>query len=289
MTQTVRVDRRVREGGGAQSGRSVLAISAAVVVTALLAASACAPSSGEALGGGLAARWPMDERAGATVMADVSGSGFDGVIGAGVAVGDGTYRFPGWTGNVDAAGRLTGRVPATSGAASVPDPWGALEPGRGSFVVSLRLRSALTGQGRLPTAPAASFNVVQKGRADQAGGFWKLELSADGSSTGRLRWVISDGASSAIVTSAIRVDDGRWHTVVAERRGDRVALTVDGVSTAVPAGAVRDVRPGAVPMTIGKKPGSTDPRDAFAGWLDDLAVGDLVPGPDVLSADDDGA
>jgi hypothetical protein len=214
----------------------------------------------------------MDERAGATVMADVSGSGLDGTIGAGVAVGDGTYRFPGWSGNVDAAGRLTGQVSTTGGAVSVPDPWRALEPGRGPFAVSVRLRSALTSQGRLPSAPAASFNVVQKGRADQAGGFWKLELSADGSSTGRLRWVISDGARSAVATSAVRVDDGQWHTVVAERRGDHAVLTVDGASVVVLAGGVGDVAPGGVPVTVGKKPGSTDPRDAFAGWLDDLAV-----------------
>jgi hypothetical protein len=213
----------------------------------------------------------MDERV-ATVMADSSGSGLHGTIGAGVAVGDGTYRFPGWTANVDAAGRLVGRVPAASGAVSVPDAWGALEPGRGSFALSVRLRSALTGAGRLPAAPAASFNVVQKGRADQAGGFWKLELSGDGSSTGRLRWVLSDGARSAVVTSAIRVDDGGWHTVVAERRGDRAVLTVDGVAASVAAGNLGDVGPGNPPVTIGKKPGSTDPRDAFAGWLDDLAI-----------------
>jgi hypothetical protein len=214
----------------------------------------------------------MDERPGATVMADVSGSGMDGAIGGGVAVGNGTYQFPGWTGNVDGAGRLTGQVAAASGAVSVPDPWGALEPGRGSFVISLRMRSALTAAGRLPSAPAASFNIVQKGRADQAGGFWKLELSGDGSSIGRLRWVISDGSRSAVVTSAVRVDDGQWHTVVAERRGDRAVLTVDGVSAAVSSRAVGDVAPGGAPVTVGKKPGSTDPRDAFAGWLDDLAV-----------------
>jgi hypothetical protein len=272
-----RVKRRVLQGRGARGRGAVLAMSAAVAVTALLAISACAPSGGTALGGGLTgrltSRWPMDERAGATVMADVSGSGLDGTIGAGVAVGDGTYRFPGWSGNVDAAGRLTGQVSTTGGAVSVPDPWRALEPGRGPFAVSVRLRSALTSQGRLPSAPAASFNVVQKGRADQAGGFWKLELSADGSSTGRLRWVISDGARSAVATSAVRVDDGQWHTVVAERRGDHAVLTVDGASVVVLAGGVGDVAPGGVLVTVGKKPGSTDPRDAFAGWLDDLAIG----------------
>jgi hypothetical protein len=272
MSERARARPLVLDTRAVRGGRRVTAAAWTVCATAVLVASACAPPTGEALGGRPAARWTMDERPGATVMVDVSGSGSDGVIGSAVAVGDGTYRFPGWTANVDTAGRLIGRVAVTSGAVSVPDPWGALEPGRGSFVVSVRLRSALTSSGRLPSAPAASFNVVQKGRADQAGGFWKLELSGDGSSTGRLRWVISDGSRSAVVTSAVRVDDGQWHTVVAQRRDDRALLTVDGVSASAPAGGVGDVAPGGVPVTVGKKPGSTDPRDAFAGWLDDLTV-----------------
>ena len=262
-TRAVQAFRRSRR-------RLVIGTAAAAVGVAALA-TACAPPGGMALGVDLTARWTMDEQAG-SVMADSSGSGLHGTIGAGVAVGDGTYHFPGWTANVDGAGRLVGKVSAAGGAVSVPDQWAALEPGQGSFTLSLRLRSALTGAGRLPSAPAASFNIVQKGRADQAGGFWKLELSGDGSSTGRLRWVVSDGSRSAVVTSAVRVDDTRWHTVVAERRGDRAVLTVDGVTASVSAGNVGDVGPGNPPVTIGKKPGSTDPRDAFAGWLDDLAI-----------------
>ena len=50
----------------------------------------------------------MDE-AGGSVMRDLSGSGLDGAIGSAVVPGGGTYRFPGWSQNVDPSGRLTGR------------------------------------------------------------------------------------------------------------------------------------------------------------------------------------
>ena len=216
----------------------------------------------------------MDE-AGGSVMHDLSGSGLDGAIGAAVVVGGGTYRFPGWSQNVDPYGRLAGTVPPDAGAVEIVDPSDLLDRGLGSFVVTLHLRSDLTAQGRLPAAPAASYNIVQKGRADDPGGFWKLELAGSGSASGRLRWVLSDGRRSAVVVSAARVDDGRWHTVTAKRRGGQSVLTVDGLTTTTSATHVGGIHPSgtySAAMTVGKKPGSVDPRDAFAGSLDALAV-----------------
>ena len=216
----------------------------------------------------------MDE-AGGSVMRDLSGSGLDGAIGAAVVVGGGTYRFPGWSQNVDPSGRLAGTVPPDAGAVEIVDPSDLLDRGTGSFVVTLRLRSDLTAQGGLPAAPGASYNIVQKARADDPGGFWKLELAGSGSTSGRLRWVLSDGRRSAVVMSAVRVDDGQWHTVTAERRGSQSVLTVDGRMATASAAHVGGIHPSgsySAAMTVGKKPGSVDPRDAFAGWLDDLTV-----------------
>ena len=216
----------------------------------------------------------MDE-AGGSVMRDLSGSGLDGAIGSAVVVGGGTYRFPGWSQNVDPSGRLAGTVPADAGAVEIVDPSDLLDRGTGSFVVTLRLRSDLTAQGRLPAAPGASYNIVQKARADDPGGFWKLELAGSGSASGRLRWVLSDGRRSAVVMSAARVDDGQWHTVTAERRGSQSVLTVDGRTATASAAEVGGIHPSgtySAAMTVGKKPGSVDPRDAFAGWLDALTV-----------------
>lgn len=216
----------------------------------------------------------MDEPGG-SVMHDLSGSGLDGAIGSAVVAGGGAYRFPGWSQNVDSSGRLAGMVQADAGAVEVVDPSDLLDRGTGSFAVALRLRSDLTAQGRLPAASGASYNIVQKGRADDPGGFWKLELAGSGSGSGRLRWVLSDGQRSAVVMSAARVDDGQWHSVTAERRAGQSVLTVDGRTSTASAAQVGGINPTgsySAAMTVGKKPGSVDPRDAFAGWLDALTI-----------------
>jgi hypothetical protein len=249
----------------------------AVAAVATLAAAACAPppaGSAWPAASTTLGSWPMDETGG-SIMRDLSGSGLDGAIGSAVVVGGGTYRFPGWSQNVDPSGRLAGTVPPDAGAVEIVDPSDLLDRGTGSFVVTLRLRSDLTTVGGLPAAPGASYNILQKARADDPGGFWKLELAGSGSTSGRLRWVLSDGRRSAVVISAVRVDDGQWHTVTAERRGSQSVLTVDGRVATAPAAHVGGIHPSGSysgAMTVGKKPGSVDPRDAFAGWLDDLTV-----------------
>jgi len=139
----------------------------------------------------------------------------------------------------------------------------------------VQLRSALLANGHLPTAPGASYNIVQKARSDDGGGFWKLELGGSGAQLGKLRWVLSDGLHSVVVTSKGRVDDGAWHTVVAERRGTQSVLTVDGATASASAKSIGDIHPKGKysdTMTVGKKPGSTDPKDAFAGWLKELVA-----------------
>jgi hypothetical protein len=249
----------------------------AALVVATLVGAACTPPPAEpplTTAPTTIGSWPMDE-VGGSVMRDLSGSGLDGAIGSAVLVGGGTYRFPGWSHNVDTSGRLAGTVPADAGAVKIVDSADLLDRGTGSFVVMLRLRSDLTVQGRLPAAPGASYNIVQKARADDPGGFWKIELAGSGSASGRLRWVFSDGQRSVVVMSADRVDDGQWHAVTAERRGGQSVLTVDGRTTTTSALHVGGIQPRgsySAAMTVGKKPGSVDPRDAFAGWLDALTV-----------------
>ena len=131
----------------------------------------------------------MDEQSG-NVIRDSSPSGLDGAIGAAVSFTPGSYQFPGWTGNVDGTGHLKGKVPAEAGAEKVPDPADVLDPRTGSFTIALQLRYALLANGRLPTASGASYNIVQKARSDDAGGFWKLELGGSGGALGKLRWVL---------------------------------------------------------------------------------------------------
>lgn len=241
----------------------------AVALTMLATVSASAAAS-------VVGSWPMNESSG-SVMIDTSGSGLNGKIGSAVQLGGGDrgYLFPGWTSNVDSSGQLTGKVSSTAGAVSVPDPNDTLDPRTGDISVSLDLQATLTASGRLPTASGASYNIVQKARSNDPGGFWKLELAGSGSTLGRLRWVLSDGSHKVVVTSKPRVDDGAWHSVVAERRGNQMVLTVDGSSVTKSASSVGDIHPTgtwSATMTVGKKPGSTDPKDAFAGRLRQLIV-----------------
>jgi hypothetical protein len=247
------------------------------LAAAVVAMCACAPPPGAGsigIGGRDVISWPMDETQG-TVMRDATGSGLDGRIGSAISMGGGTFGFPGWTQNVDAAGRLVGAVSPDAGAVTVPDPDDRLDPSTGSFAVSLRLRSALTPRGGLPVSGRASYNIVQKARADDPGGFWKLELEGSGPTSGQLRWVLSDGRQTVVVTSGRRVDDGAWHDVTAERRAGQSVLTVDGVAATASTtrlGVIGPRGPYSAAMTVGKKPGSADPGDAFAGWLDALTV-----------------
>ena len=63
--------------------------------------------------------------------------------------------------------------------------------------------------------------------------------------------------------------------MVAERRGGQTVLTVDGTAATASASSVGDIPPTgkfSATMSVGKKPGSTDPRDAFAGYLQQLVV-----------------
>jgi hypothetical protein len=247
---------------------------AALAVGLLATAVVWAAAGPVSAAGTTVGNWPMHETSG-SVMGDVSGS-LDGTIGAAVMLGDPQgYLFPGWTGNIDGTGNLSGKVSASAGAVSVPDPADMLDPRTGNITVSLLVRATRTASGRLPTASGASYNIVQKARADDPGGFWKLELAGSGTASGKLRWALSDGTHKVVVASKKRIDDGASHTVVAERRGGQTVLTVDGVSATASASSVGDIHPTgkwSETMTVGKKPGSTDPKDAFAGYLQQLVV-----------------
>ena len=256
--------------GSHLAGRWVARVAFVAATSAALSANvATASAAGTVVGD-----WPMDETGG-SVMNNTSGSGLDGTIGSAVVLNGHSYLFPGWTKNVDDTGHLFGKVSADAGAVKVPDPADVLDPRTGDISVSLQLDATLLASGRLPAASGASYNIVQKARAGDPGGFWKLELAGSGSTIGKLRWVLSDGVDSVVVVSSRRVDDGGWHTVKAERKGSQTVITVDGVSTSKSAAAVGDIHPSGKwsgQMTVGKKPGSTDPKDAFAGSLFDLVV-----------------
>ena len=100
----------------------------------------------------------MDE-AGGSVMHDLSGSGLDGSIGSAVVVGGGTYRFPGWSQNVDPYGRLAGTVPPDAGAVEIVDPSDLLD--RGARLVRGDAAPPV-GPDRWGTSARSARHVVQR-------------------------------------------------------------------------------------------------------------------------------
>ena len=238
-------------------------------------------STGSASAASVIATWPMTETAG-TVMEDVAPPTFEnGSIGPLVDLTSNGYAFPGWHSNVTDGGQLQGTVPAGGGIVEVRDPDDLFDPNPG-LSISMSLQADLTSQGRLPTRAShgaePSFNVVQKGRSDSAGGFWKMEIAGAGQKLGRIRCVAKDGSRSAVAVSSARVDDGRRHTVGCELTGGKLTASVDGARTSVSASKLGAIHPGGkwgTSVWIGKKPGSTDPADAFAGTIRDLSYSAL--------------
>jgi hypothetical protein len=172
--------------------------------------------------------WQMNEPAGSRTMVDSSGNGIYGTIGAHVLVGTalsggGTgYRFPYLQPNTPPADpEHVVRVPNNA----------KLNPGTGNFAVEFRMRTT------------RSFgNLIQKGQAGSAGGYWKFQQPS-----GKISCLFRGSAGSSTASSGlVRVNDGAWHTVRCERTSASVTMRVDGVVTGRnfnPTGSIANTRP----------------------------------------------
>jgi hypothetical protein len=156
------------------------------------------------------ADWQLDESSG-SVMTDSSGNGLNGTIGPDVVLHEATptgfgYRFKGdwWVVN---DGRLV----------TVPDN-PQLDPGSGTYAVTIRFKTG-----------AVDPNIIQKGQANQSGGYWKLALKQgwprchfrDASGTTKAIGFVNDKRPET------KVADGQWHTLRCERTATGVKLTID--------------------------------------------------------------
>jgi hypothetical protein len=248
---------------------------------AAVAAVAVVVAFGSVAAATVVATWPMNE-SGGTVMGDSVAPYENGNIGPLVSLtGMEGYDFPGWRYNVTNGGQLQGTIPTSGSLVSVPDPNAVFDPNPG-FAISVDLTARLTSRGTLPTratnGAAPSYNVVQKGRSNSSGGFWKLEIAGSGNPIGKIRCVAGDGYSKKVAVSAARVDDGAPHTVGCELSGGKLTAIVDGKGKSVAASTLGAIHPGGkwgTSLWIGKKPGSTDPADAFSGWLRNLTFSTL--------------
>lgn len=205
--------------------------STAVVLTVSLTLTGTATTA-DAAADRTVAHWTMDEPPGARTMVDVSGNGRKGSIGREVRTG---VRADGATGYRFA--RLEPNTPPThpQHLVTVPDS-SALDPGDRDYAVTVRLRT--TGK---------FGNILQKGQATVSGGNLKLQIP-----NGIVQCLYRGAASSLLVSSKRRLNDGRWHTVRCERTRSAVTLTVDGTVEARRSGRTGRIA-NSWPVAIGGK------------------------------------
>lgn len=170
-------------------------------------------------------------------------------------------------------------------------PWGTdagssrFDPGSGDLRVSVWIRPTDAAQFPRGTTSVRriSPNIVQKGRSSSSGGFWKVHLRMVSTGSG-YAWApgcvlkSGDGKTAGVNQGgrAFVLRPGVGTEIRCERVGNRLALFALGddgsrhsTSVSIPA-ELRVANSAAV--SVGNKPGSTDPRDAYDGLLTDLRI-----------------
>jgi len=200
-------------------------LAAAVVLTLAVAA----PASAATL-----ADWEMNEGSGATTMIDSSGH-VNGTIGSAVKTG------------VSVMGATVYRWPFASPTAPPPKPErivqansSSLNPGSGTYTVSLRYRTT-----------QHFGNIVQKGQAGSAGGYFKVE-NPHGQINCVFRGVVSGKLVRKAVTSPAVLSDGAFHVATCTRTAYALTLTIDGSVVDTAHGSTGNIS-NTRPVTIGGK------------------------------------
>jgi hypothetical protein len=129
----------------------------------------------------------------------------------------------------------------------------------------------------IPNTSSYSGNLMQKGLFGDPGQV-KLQLVSPAQGTVNCR--IKGTAGARVITSAVNVDDGGWHTAVCWRAGSVVGVTVDGVVTSQPwaPGSVSNSKH----LTLGNKSAAAGAADQhfgrtdFATWVIDPDARSIV-------------
>jgi len=180
------------------------------------------------------ADWEMNEPSGATTMIDSSGH-VNGTIGSAVRTG------------VSVMGATVYRWPFASPTAPPPKPErivqansSSLNPGSGTYTVSLRYRTT-----------QHFGNIVQKGQAGSAGGYFKVE-NPHGQINCVFRGVVSGKLVRKAVTSPAVLSDGAFHVATCTRTANALTLTIDGSVVDTAHGSTGNIS-NTRPVTIGGK------------------------------------
>ncbi len=159
------------------------------------------------------------------------------------------------------------------------------DPGTGSLAVSVWVKpTPAVDFPRGSLAPSKiSPNLVQKGKANAAGGYWKMYLKM-AKRSGELVWTPAcvvkggNGVLARVNTgrNAVALDPSLGYTLSCSRIGGVMSMTItpDGgtpVTVRGDTGATMSVS-NAFPVSVGHKPRTTDPTDVYDGLLDSLSV-----------------
>lgn len=203
-------------------------------------------------GGEVVASWSMTDTEG-TEMIDSSGNGHDGIVGDLVERTGESFRFPPVTQDVADVARIV-VVPPTTDFISDDEP----------LMISFRIRTDSEGE----------HNIVQKGQSQAKGGFWKIEVNANGESPGIAHCTFKGAISTSAVSAEARIDDGKWHSVACRRT--RLGLSIDVDGSVHSESALTGAMTNSAPLSIAGKsrcaPENGVECDYFVGELADLRI-----------------
>ena len=159
----------------------------------------------------------------------------------------------------------------------------AFDPGTGDFSVSLWLEptsASLFPRGSIQPSKI-SPNVVQKGRANAAGGYWKLylQMSKRGAAYVWQPICVLKGADKTIAKvnnghKGFALTDGLGYTITCARVAGVLSVTATqdgGASHTASAPSGQQVA-NTEAVSVAHKPRSTDPTDMYDGLLDSLTI-----------------
>jgi hypothetical protein len=188
------------------------------------------------------------------------------------AVGSGSFYFPGWNDGV-----LDATVDPTASSFSIPDS-PDLNPDSSDFAVQIYVK-ALDPSADPAITSSDSLNIVQKGLAGSTRQQWKISVLPDGRFQCTFRGADASGGMQEVnATSTTEyLFDVTSHVTCRFSPSTGVAtITVDSEgqsqSSSAPDNPVPFTITNASPVTVGKKPGTFNAGDTFAGWLDNLDI-----------------
>lgn len=170
-------------------------------------------------------------------------------------------------------------------------PWGSdmtsttFDPGADDFAVSAWVRptDAQSYPRGTKSVGSVSPNVVQKGRSNETGGYWKLGLQMVRVAEG-VAWApecVLRGRDGVVVAAnrsgtVLSLTPGVGADVRCAREGDKLTLTVVGddgsVRTSSVAGAGSLVISNKAAVSVAHKPGTTAAADVYDGLLTDVLI-----------------